>query len=180
MGLTDVLFGRKKLKGPSEDSLFALTTACVTLQTELGLKPAGVGAVTYKSLSSGDFDRVDTDKNGSISFAEFEARRDDRREAREERRGPGGDGPRFADRGPGMRGGPGMPGMPGMGGGRGMARMADADNEGTVTQAEFTTAALARFDQADANSDGTISLEERREARQHMRGMMHRGGRDAS
>ncbi len=28
---------------------------------------------------------------------------------------------------------------------------ADADKDGTVTQAEFTTAALARFDQADAN-----------------------------
>src|SRR5262249_3266518 len=59
VGLADVLFGRKKLKGPNEDSLFALTTACVTLQTELGLTPAGVGAVTYKSLSSGDFTRVD-------------------------------------------------------------------------------------------------------------------------
>src|SRR5262249_41234018 len=69
MGLTDVLFGRKKLKGPSEDSLFALTTACVTLQTELGLKPAGVGAVTYKSLSSRDFDRVDNDVESLVKAA---------------------------------------------------------------------------------------------------------------
>ncbi len=61
MGLSDVLFGRKKLKGPSEDRLFALATACVTLQTELGLKPAGVAAVTYKALSSGEFMRVDND-----------------------------------------------------------------------------------------------------------------------
>jgi hypothetical protein len=61
LGLTDVLFGRKKLKGPSEDRLFALATACVTMQTELGLKPAGAAAVTFKRLSSGDFDRVDTD-----------------------------------------------------------------------------------------------------------------------
>ena len=113
------------------------------------------------------FDRVDTDKNGSISFAEFDARRDDHREARAERRGSGRDGHRFGDRGHGF-------------GGHGLARTADADKDGTVTQAEFTTAALARFDQADANSDGTISLEERREARQHMRGNMHRGWRDAS
>src|SRR5262249_57142123 len=69
MGLTDVLFGRKKLKGPSEDSLFALTTACVTLQTELGLKPAGVGAVTYKSLSSGDFARIDSDVESLVKAA---------------------------------------------------------------------------------------------------------------
>src|ERR1700733_6879307 len=59
MGLTDALFGKKKLKPPNEDSLFALTTACVTLETELGLKPAGVGAVTYRPLSSGDFTPVD-------------------------------------------------------------------------------------------------------------------------
>jgi len=69
LGLTDALFGRKKLKGPNEDSLFALTTACVTLQTELGLKPAGVGAVTYKSLSSGDFMRVDNDAEALVKDA---------------------------------------------------------------------------------------------------------------
>jgi len=69
MGLSDVLFGRKRLKGPNEDTLFALTTACVTLQTELGLKPAGAGAVTYKSLSSGDFDRVDNDVESLVKAA---------------------------------------------------------------------------------------------------------------
>jgi PspAB-like protein len=69
MGLTDVLFGRKKLKGANEDTLFALTTACVTLQTELGLKPAGVGAITYKPLSSGDFDRIDNDVESLVKAA---------------------------------------------------------------------------------------------------------------
>jgi hypothetical protein len=117
------------------------------------------------------FDRADTDKDGSISFAEFEARRDDRREERAEGRGPGPDGSRFGDRGPD---GPGF-GGPGPRGDRGLARAADTDKDGTVTQAEFTTAALARFDRADANSDGTISLEERREARQHMRHDRRRG-----
>src|SRR6476469_4605195 len=61
MGLRDVLFGRKKLSEPRDDRLFALATAQVTLDVELGLKPAGVGAVTFKPLSSGDFDRVDDD-----------------------------------------------------------------------------------------------------------------------
>jgi hypothetical protein len=61
VGLRDVLFGRKKLAEPREDRLFALATATVTLQTELGLKSAGVGAVTFKPLSSGDFARVSGD-----------------------------------------------------------------------------------------------------------------------
>src|SRR3954466_13410493 len=57
MGLGDVLFGRKKLKGPARDRLFALTTAAVTLNVECGLKPAGAGAVVFKPLSAGDFTR---------------------------------------------------------------------------------------------------------------------------
>jgi hypothetical protein len=55
LGVRDVLFGRKKLSEPKEDRLFALTTAAVTLQTELGLKPAGVGAIAFKPQSSGEF-----------------------------------------------------------------------------------------------------------------------------
>jgi hypothetical protein len=69
MGLGNILFGRKKLKPPAEDRLFALATACVTLDTELRLKPAGVAAVTYKSLSSGDFDRVETDVESLVKAA---------------------------------------------------------------------------------------------------------------
>jgi len=69
LGLTDVLFGRKKLKGPKEDRLFALSTACVTLQTELGLKTDGKAAVTFKPLSSGDFTRVDNDVESLIKAA---------------------------------------------------------------------------------------------------------------
>ena len=55
MGLRDVLFGRKKLSEPQDDRLFALTTAAVTLQVELGLKTAGVGAIAFKPQSSGEF-----------------------------------------------------------------------------------------------------------------------------
>ena len=61
MGLGDVLFGRKKLKGPARDRLFALTTAAVSLDIECGLKPAGVGAVVFKPLSAGEFAQVDKD-----------------------------------------------------------------------------------------------------------------------
>ena len=55
MGLRDILSGRKKLPGPKDDRLFALTTAAVTLQVELGLKCAGAAAITFKPQSSGEF-----------------------------------------------------------------------------------------------------------------------------
>jgi hypothetical protein len=61
VGLTDILFGRKKLKEPARDRLFALTTSAVTLDVECGLKPAGVGAVVLKPLSAGEFAQVDQD-----------------------------------------------------------------------------------------------------------------------
>jgi hypothetical protein len=61
VGLTDILFGRKKLKEPAADKLFALTTAAVSLDVECGLKPAGVAAVIFKPLSAGEFSQVDAD-----------------------------------------------------------------------------------------------------------------------
>jgi hypothetical protein len=61
MGLADVLLGRKKLKGPAEDRLFALSTARVTLDSELGLKTAGAGGIVFKPLSAGEFVRAEND-----------------------------------------------------------------------------------------------------------------------
>ena len=52
-----------------DDRLFALATAAVTLEVELGLKTAGKAAVTFKPLSSGDFTRVDTDAESLIKAA---------------------------------------------------------------------------------------------------------------
>ncbi len=69
MGLRDIISGRKKLSEPKDDRLFALTTASVTLETELGLKTAGKAAVTYKPLSSGDFARIDDDIDQLIKAA---------------------------------------------------------------------------------------------------------------
>jgi len=61
LGLSDILFGRKKLKEPADDRVFALTTAAVTLDVECGLKPAGVGAVIFKPLSAGEFAQANVD-----------------------------------------------------------------------------------------------------------------------
>jgi PspAB-like protein len=61
MGLRDVLLGRKKLAKPAQERLFALTTAAVTLDVELGLKTGGAGGICFKPLSAGEFVRVESD-----------------------------------------------------------------------------------------------------------------------
>jgi hypothetical protein len=61
LGLRDVLLGRKKLAKPAQERLFALTTAAVTLDVELGLKTAGVGGICFKPLSAGEFVRAESD-----------------------------------------------------------------------------------------------------------------------
>ena len=69
MGLRDIAFGRKKLPGPRDDRLFALATASVTLETELGLTTAGKAAITYRPLSSGEFARIDSDTEQLVKTA---------------------------------------------------------------------------------------------------------------
>jgi hypothetical protein len=61
VGLADVVFGRKKLKDPARERLFAIATARVTLETELGLRPADAGGVVFKPLSAGEFVRAEND-----------------------------------------------------------------------------------------------------------------------
>jgi hypothetical protein len=83
MGLGDVLFGRKKLKDPARERLFAITTARVTLETELGLKPAAAGGVVFKELSAGEFVRAENelqellDTTSQQSGSKVERRQDD-------------------------------------------------------------------------------------------------------
>jgi hypothetical protein len=61
LGLRDVLFGRKKLKDPARDRLFAISTARITLETELDMKPAGAAGVCFKSLSASEFVRAENE-----------------------------------------------------------------------------------------------------------------------
>jgi hypothetical protein len=61
LGLRDVLFGRKKLKDPARDRLFAISTARITLETELGMKPAGAAGVCFKSMSASEFVRAENE-----------------------------------------------------------------------------------------------------------------------
>jgi hypothetical protein len=69
VGLGDILFGRKKLAGAKLDKLFALSSAQVTLEVELGLRSAGVGAVVFKPLSAGEFAQVERDIDELLGVA---------------------------------------------------------------------------------------------------------------
>jgi hypothetical protein len=69
VGLRDVLFGRKQLKEASPDRLFALSTAGVTLDVELGLKPGGAAAVVFKPLSAGEFTAAQRDLADLLEIA---------------------------------------------------------------------------------------------------------------
>ena len=69
MGLRDILFGRKQLKEASPDRLFALSTARVTLEVELGLQPAGSAAVCFKPLSAGEFASAQRDLDELLDSA---------------------------------------------------------------------------------------------------------------
>jgi hypothetical protein len=107
------------------------------------------------------FDRIDTDGNGALSYEEFATQHGERAE-----RGHRAEGHRM-----GMRGGHMM----------GMHGMADADKDGTLTQAEFTAAALARFDAADADKNGTVTAAERKAQREAVRSQWReRRGQNAS
>jgi hypothetical protein len=61
LGLRDVLFGRSGLKKAQRDAIFALPAAAVTMDAELGLKPAGVAAVIFKPLSASEFVRAENE-----------------------------------------------------------------------------------------------------------------------
>lgn len=59
MGLFDALLGGgKKLKGVAPDRLFAMSTAHVTLQTELGLAGAGSAGIVFQPLNTADFEQI--------------------------------------------------------------------------------------------------------------------------
>ncbi len=73
MSLGDILFGRKKLKDAAEERLFAISTAQVTLEAELGLRPSGSAGVCFKPLSAGEFARAESDLRQLLDVAANEA-----------------------------------------------------------------------------------------------------------
>jgi hypothetical protein len=60
MGFLDVLRGKRQLRQPTQDRLFAMSTAVVTMQ-ENGLQPTGRAAMVFQPLATTDFEQIVTD-----------------------------------------------------------------------------------------------------------------------
>jgi hypothetical protein len=58
MGFLDALIGRRKLEGPAPDRLFAMSTAYVKFETELGITTRGSAAIVFQPLATADFDSI--------------------------------------------------------------------------------------------------------------------------
>ena len=61
MGLRDVILGRRKLKAPAPDRLFAISTAYVTFETELGQTSQKVAGIVFQPLDTADFASIAKD-----------------------------------------------------------------------------------------------------------------------
>ena len=61
MGFLDALLGKRKLKGPAPDRLFAMSTAYVSLETAHGITTRGTAAIVFQPLATGDFQQIVTD-----------------------------------------------------------------------------------------------------------------------
>ena len=58
MGLLDILRGKRELKQPADDRLFAMSTAYVKLDMELGLHTSGKAAIVFQPLATADFEAI--------------------------------------------------------------------------------------------------------------------------
>src|SRR4051794_12761759 len=58
MGLFDILRGKRELKQPAADRLFAMSTAYVKLEMELELTTTGKAAIVFQPLATADFEGI--------------------------------------------------------------------------------------------------------------------------
>jgi hypothetical protein len=70
VGLRDTLFGRTKQAAPNLDNLFALSTAALTLQSELDLVSSGEAGLCFKAGSGESSLETDDDIRQLLDFDE--------------------------------------------------------------------------------------------------------------
>jgi hypothetical protein len=58
VGFLDILRGKRTIKQPAPDRLFAMSTAYVKLELELGLHSVGKAAIVFQPLATTDFDGI--------------------------------------------------------------------------------------------------------------------------
>lgn len=58
MGLFDALLGKRSVKGPAPDRLFALSTAYVDLEAAHGIRTSGRAGIVFQALATGDFGQI--------------------------------------------------------------------------------------------------------------------------
>lgn len=58
MGFLDSLLGRTTLPNAKTDKLFAISTAAVTLESNLGLSPSGKAAICFRPMESSKYERA--------------------------------------------------------------------------------------------------------------------------
>src|SRR6201995_5314574 len=61
MGLFDVLRGKRELKQPAADRLFAMSTAYVNMEAAMNLRSGGKAAIVFQPLATADFESIVTD-----------------------------------------------------------------------------------------------------------------------
>jgi PspAB-like protein len=73
VGLFDVLRGKRELRKPAADRLFAMTTAYVEMETGLNMKTAGKAAIVFQQLETADFATLVKDMQELVSATTAEA-----------------------------------------------------------------------------------------------------------
>jgi hypothetical protein len=58
LGFLDVIRGKRTVKQPAPDRLFAMSTAYVKMEFELNLKTSGKAAIVFQPLATADFDGI--------------------------------------------------------------------------------------------------------------------------
>lgn len=76
MGFFDAVLGRRKVKGPDLDALFAVPSAALTLEVSAGLTSTGSVGICYRDPEGAPFDRLEADITAMLQASRPELSRD--------------------------------------------------------------------------------------------------------